>query len=37
MNYSFNVGSSYNDSSYKIGNLLAFNIGVGVIIGKVNP
>jgi hypothetical protein len=36
MNYSFNVGSSFGDGYLKIGNLLMINIGVGVILGKLN-
>jgi hypothetical protein len=36
MDYSFNVGSSFRNEGAKYSGLLMFNIGVGVILGKLN-
>jgi hypothetical protein len=36
MNYSMNVGSSFGDGALDIGGLFQFNVGIGVILGKLN-
>ena len=36
MNYSLNVGSSFDEGDLEIGGLFMFNIGIGVIIGTLN-